>query len=117
MPTRYQVISANNIGELENRANIMIERGYTPVGAIQCGTTQVTVEHNIKGATTHHEYVLRQAFWHTQTADSASQLAEQVTLLHAVVNDVIPAQNESITQVQLDREIFEAIDAYLRGEA
>jgi hypothetical protein len=117
MPSRYQVISANNIGELEERANILVEQGYTPIGAIQCGTKQVTVAHNIKGATTHHEYVLRQAFWHTQTADSASQLAEQVTLLQEVVNHTHEVFSDDDKTVEIDRDIVEAIDAYLRGEA
>lgn len=118
---KYQFIIADNTDEMQIRTHAMVAQGYVPVGSIICGTREETVEHNIKGATTIHQTYLKQSFWYAPNADSAfADCIKQHELLENIaLNACEPSADDGKGNrfVEVDNDLIEAIDAYLRGEA
>jgi len=125
MPTKYQMISADNTEDMQRYVVAMEAQGYVPVGSLICGTRKETVEHTIKGATIVLKTYLKQSFWYAPNADSAF---EDCIKQHDLLTQVVENANEPITHymgrsvlppeyVEIDRDIIDVIEAHLRGDA
>jgi len=117
MPKKYQVIEAEDTIQMGIRTSAMIAQGYLPVGSIICGTRKETIQHTIKGATTVQKTYLRQSFWYAPNVDSAFQdcIKQHNLLTQVVQNANIPFQ-EYPEHVEIDRDIIEVIESFLRGD-
>ena len=123
MPVKYQVITANDVAEMQFRTENMVAEGYIPVGSIVCGTRNEEIEHNIKGAIIVSRPYLKQSFWYAPNVDSALiDCVKQRELLESVVeNAQCSITYEDIEEercaIEIDRDIVDVIEAHLRGDA
>lgn len=122
MVERYHCIIADNTEEMQIKTHAMVAQGYVPVGSIICGTREETVEHNIKGATTIHQTYLKQSFWYAPNADSplADCVKQHELLENIALNACEPSEDidgMGTRFVEVDNDLIEAVNSYLRGEA
>lgn len=105
----YQCIEADNIVEFEQRISKAISMGYIPIGSVSV----IQTLHNIKGT----QSIYRQSLWYVENVHSASSIIqEQHAFLTDVVENARPPYDDMDKTTEIDLDIVDAIDTYLRGD-
>ena len=104
----YQCIEADNIIEFEQRISKAISIGYIPIGSVSV----VQTLHNIKGT----QSIYRQSLWYAENVHSASSIIqEQHAFLTDVVENARPLYDDMDKTTEIDIDIVDAIESYIRG--
>ena len=104
----YQLIEADNIIEFEQRISKAISIGYIPIGSVRV----VQTLHNIKGT----QSIFRQSLWYVENVHSASSIIqEQHAFLTDVVENARPLYDDTDKTTEIDIDIVDAIESYIRG--